>query len=47
MAKTTTFGAVNTALVQGAGAAYKDYSTDSFNKANINKYAIGMNLYVI
>ena len=34
MAKTTTFGAVNTALVQGAGAAYKDYSTDSFNKAN-------------
>jgi len=34
MAKTTTFGAVNTALAQGAAAAYKDYSTDSFNKAN-------------
>jgi len=34
MAKTTTFGAVNTGLVQGAAAAYKDYSTDSFNKAN-------------
>lgn len=30
----STFGAANTGLITGAAAAYKDYSTDSFNKAN-------------